>query len=211
MNLQIPTKLALSAMVRDINPSFSRWMSLQSWPVIARWRSALMNQDACCLLVEVGFLLLTVQTLSLSGFHAVVQTSWITSCVTFSPNTDASIDSPCSSVGCCSGGVIHVITFVMWLVSSVFILCALETHSSAGRKKSCLPVAPSSPFCPVFCLFVCFVFVFFWRATLTAYGDSQARGLIRPVAAGLCQSPSNARSQGSIPGLALWVKEPALL
>ena len=78
MNLQIPTKLALSAMVRDINPSFSRWMSLQSWPVIARWRSALMNQDACCLLVEVDFLLLTVQTLSLSGFHAVVQTSWIT-------------------------------------------------------------------------------------------------------------------------------------
>ena len=189
-------------------------MSLQLWPGIARWRSAPCDPHEPRRMLPPGG----------GGFSSLdcadLVTFWLPCCgpdimdhlcVTFSPNTDASIDSPCSSVGCCSGGVIHVITFVMWLVSSVFILCALETHSSAGRKKSCLPVAPSSPFCPVFCLFVCFVFVFFWRATLTAYGDSQARGLIRPVAAGLCQSPSNARSQGSIPGLALWVKEPALL
>ena len=38
----------------------------------------------------------------------------------------------------------------------------------------------------VFCLF---------RAALTAYGGSQARGLIGAVAAGLCHSHSNARSE----------------
>ena len=40
----------------------------------------------------------------------------------------------------------------------------------------------------------CCLFVFF-RAAPAAYGDSQARGLIRVFAAGLCQSHSNARSE----------------
>ena len=40
--------------------------------------------------------------------------------------------------------------------------------------------------------------LFFWsfsKPTPAAYGDSQARGLIRAVAAGLCHSHSNARSE----------------
>ena len=80
INLQINKKLALLALFREINLSVdgcpcshSLWSLGGDLP-----RVTLMNQDACCLLVEVGFLLLTVQTLSLSGFHAVVQTSWIT-------------------------------------------------------------------------------------------------------------------------------------
>ena len=41
-----------------------------------------------------------------------------------------------------------------------------------------------------------FFFSFFlFRAVLVAYGGSQARGLIRAVAAGLCQSHSSARSE----------------
>ena len=44
-----------------------------------------------------------------------------------------------------------------------------------------------------------FYFIFFvfcpLRAMPVAYGDSQARGLIRAVAAGLCQSHGNARSE----------------
>ena len=47
------------------------------------------------------------------------------------------------------------------------------------------------------CLFVCLFFGLF-RAISEAYGDSQARGLIRAVAAGLHHSQSNARSK---PGL----------
>ena len=48
---------------------------------------------------------------------------------------------------------------------------------------------------------VCLVFFFFFclfafsRATPAAYGGSQARGLIGAVAAGLCHSHSNARSE----------------
>ena len=44
------------------------------------------------------------------------------------------------------------------------------------------------------CLYIYFVFCPF-RATPVAHGVSQARGLIRAVAAGLCQSHSNARSE----------------
>ena len=41
-----------------------------------------------------------------------------------------------------------------------------------------------------------FIFVFcLFRATPTAYVGSQARGLIRAVAAGLCHSHSNTRSK----------------
>ena len=45
------------------------------------------------------------------------------------------------------------------------------------------------------CLFACFVWLGFFDiswATLEACGGSQARGLIRAVAASLCQSHSNA-------------------
>ena len=41
----------------------------------------------------------------------------------------------------------------------------------------------------VFCL------LSFFRSAPAAYGSSQARGLIRATAAGLCQSHSNARSK----------------
>ena len=45
-------------------------------------------------------------------------------------------------------------------------------------------------------LFVCLFCLFaFSRAALVAYGGSQARGLIRAVAAGLRHSHSNARSE----------------
>ena len=40
-----------------------------------------------------------------------------------------------------------------------------------------------------------FFFFFLFRAAPMAYGDSQARGLIGATAAGLCQNPSNARSE----------------
>ena len=48
------------------------------------------------------------------------------------------------------------------------------------------------------CLFIFYFFYFYFllfRAAPMAYGVSQARGLIRAVAAGLCQSQSNARSE----------------
>ena len=45
-----------------------------------------------------------------------------------------------------------------------------------------------------FCFVLFFVFCFF-RATPTAYGGSQARGLIGATAAGLCQSRSNTGSE----------------
>ena len=52
-----------------------------------------------------------------------------------------------------------------------------------------------SPF-SCFFFFVClFFFVFFSRAPPTAYGGSQARGLIGAIAAGLCQSHSNMESK----------------
>ena len=40
-----------------------------------------------------------------------------------------------------------------------------------------------------------FFFFFHFRAAPTAYGGSQARGLIQAVASGLCRSHSNARSE----------------
>ena len=43
---------------------------------------------------------------------------------------------------------------------------------------------------PLIFLFLCLL-----RATLAAYGGSQARGLIRATAAGLCQSHSNTGSE----------------
>jgi len=64
--------------------------------------------------------------------------------------------------------------------------------------------APSSPVQPsvhslsfFFFSFILFVCLFFGllRAALAAYGGSQARGLIRAVAAGLCQSHYNVGSE----------------
>ena len=56
----------------------------------------------------------------------------------------------------------------------------------AGRHKK------SGPLMLLLCVF--FFFILF-RATHTAYGGSQARGLIRAVAAGLHHCHSNARSK----------------
>ena len=42
---------------------------------------------------------------------------------------------------------------------------------------------------------ILFFFSFFLRATLAAYGSSQARGLIRAIAAGLHHSHSNTGSE----------------
>ena len=44
-------------------------------------------------------------------------------------------------------------------------------------------------------LFVCFCLYAFSRAASTAYGGSQARGLVRAVATGLHHSHSNVRSE----------------
>ena len=58
-------------------------------------------------------------------------------------------------------------------------------------------------FCYVFGSFNIYIYFFclsvFFRATPTACGDSQDRGLIRAAATGLCQSHSNTRSD-----LCLW-------
>ena len=47
----------------------------------------------------------------------------------------------------------------------------------------------------IFGIFFFVLFLSFFRAAPVAYGGSQARGLIGAVAAGLCQSHSNARSK----------------
>ena len=52
---------------------------------------------------------------------------------------------------------------------------------------------PEPPYPPVSHLFI-YLFIFLFRATPEAYGGSQARGLIRAVAAGLCHSHSNTGS-----------------
>ena len=56
------------------------------------------------------------------------------------------------------------------------------------------PIPHSLYYCFFLSLSFFFFFAFF-RAAPVAYGGSQARGLIGPVAAGLCQSHSNARSK----------------
>ena len=43
--------------------------------------------------------------------------------------------------------------------------------------------------------FTVYLFIHLFRAALAAYGGSQARGLIRAVAASLCQSHSNSGSK----------------
>ena len=51
------------------------------------------------------------------------------------------------------------------------------------------------PLCLYSFFFFPLVFFVFSRATPAAYGDSQGRGLIGAVAAGLRHSPSNVRSE----------------
>ena len=44
-----------------------------------------------------------------------------------------------------------------------------------------------------------FLFIYFFRATLAAYGSSQPRGRIGAAAAGLCHSHSNMGSELGLP------------
>ena len=74
----------------------------------------------------------------------------------------------------------------------------------AWEKKDFSLLLFGEVFFPFFFFFFFFSFVFcLFRATPTAYGVSQARGLIRATAAGLHQSHSNARSltHGVRPGV----------
>ena len=76
----------------------------------------------------------------------------------------------------------------------------LHLNSTAGKKckTECHDGKIYGELARVFfCLFVCFLFfVFaFSRATHVAYGGSQAKGLIRAVAAGLYHSHSNGGSK----------------
>ena len=59
------------------------------------------------------------------------------------------------------------------------------------KKKKKKKESIATDFCVLFFL----SFVLFFRATLAACGGSKARGLIGAVAACLCQSHSNARSE----------------
>ena len=68
---------------------------------------------------------------------------------------------------------------------AVFLLCS-QVHS----RHSLTAEVPSRPF-----LFFFFFFFAFSRAAPVAYGGSQARGLIRAVAAGLYHSHSNSGSE----------------
>ena len=72
-------------------------------------------------------------------------------------------------------------------------------HATAGTVLGPWPAKPpGNSLCNLFIFFFFFFFCLF-RATLMAYGGSQARGLIGAVAASLCQSHSNAGSE-----LRLW-------
>ena len=81
-----------------------------------------------------------------------------------------------------------------------------ECASLSFSVQACLPerqqlLLPLSPFIPIFILlpplfyflFCLFFFLSFFRATSAAYGNFQARGPVRAVAASLCHSHSNAR------------------
>ena len=72
---------------------------------------------------------------------------------------------------------------VVYLTYIMKILNQIITKVDVSHKSSDLEILD---FFFVFCPF---------RATPVAYGSSQARGPIRPVAAGLRQSHSNARSK----------------
>lgn len=123
MNLQIPTKLALSIMAKDIQRyllkdyGFSRWFSLWLWPVTTAWTSV----DLCTVWpswtmthLEVGFLNLVGQ---------ILVTFWLPCCGTditahFMCDIFALIQLPTQtpwwSLSCCNGGVIPAISFVMF-------------------------------------------------------------------------------------------------
>ena len=75
--------------------------------------------------------------------------------------------------------------------------------AQSGPEQASFALKPGHTFLiiiSVFFFFFVFVFVFFvffcyHRATPMTYGGSQARGLICAVAAGLCHSHSNTRSE----------------
>ena len=84
----------------------------------------------------------------------------------------------------------------MYIYSGIYIY--IVEYYSAIKKNDILPFATTWMdlegtilffFFLSFCLFV------FSKAASTAYGGSQARGLIRAVAVSLCQSHSNSRSE----------------
>uniref|UniRef100_G3TPY3 G-protein coupled receptors family 1 profile domain-containing protein n=1 Tax=Loxodonta africana TaxID=9785 RepID=G3TPY3_LOXAF len=101
----------------------------------------IMKHHVCCLLVGVSW------TVFFHSIGQILVTFWLPFC---GPNIMDHLVCdifPLIQLACtdnflvglliaASGGVMSVITFVMLLVSYVFILHSLRIHSSAGRKKS---------------------------------------------------------------------------
>ena len=70
----------------------------------------------------------------------------------------------------------------------------------ALHKKNFLTLYPEVRFWDKENIWVIILFIyFFFKATPTAYGSSQAKGLIRAGAAGLCHSHSNVGSEPCLP------------
>ena len=88
-------------------------------------------------------------------------------------------------------------------LENMHLICAFPLGRMCLLRKSHHFLTETKPvFCFVFffvfwsfCLFFFFFFFVFSRAAPVAYGGSQARGLIRAVAAGLHHSHSNAESE----------------
>ncbi|CAM9826286.1 unnamed protein product [Rangifer tarandus platyrhynchus] len=102
----------------------------------------IMDHHTCCLLVgvcwAVGFL---------HSFGQILVTFWLPFCGPnimdhFTCDIFPLIQLACTDtflaglLVAVNGGVIPVITFVTLLVSYLFILCSMRTHSSAGRKRA---------------------------------------------------------------------------
>ena len=87
-------------------------------------------------------------------------------------------------------------------------ICREQIIYAAAESKRCrspflmasrIPLSPAShlalEFCEIFFFFFFFFFFLLFRASLAAYGGSQARGWIRAAAAGLHHGHSKARSE----------------
>ena len=72
--------------------------------------------------------------------------------------------------------------------------CLKNLYNGHVPRIELLPEVSAKNTGQVWCMLVVW-FGLFFRAAPTAYGSSQARGRIRAVAAGLCHSLSNARSE----------------
>ena len=138
------------------------------WPLHGM---TIMNHDTWSLLVEVGFLPLTVQ---------ILISFWLPCCgpeimyhfmCDIFPLIQLPTPAPKLSLGHCNGGVTHVISFIM-LVFSVLILCALRIQSFVGRKESTL-LGSSSQFFLTLCasnfIYLCPVATFPWRSYISIY------------------------------------------